>query len=88
MLPAVRLALQYYGARLYELTHDAYWITPLEKALKFCMRMQFTTPEDKNLTGAILEKVLPPDGSDRLPYYIRDLGTIFFIQAAAGIIKN
>jgi hypothetical protein len=47
------------------------------------MKMQFTNPEDPNLKGAILEKILPPDGTDRSPYYIRDLGTIFFIQAAA-----
>ena len=32
---------------------------------------------------ALLEKVTPPYGSDASPYYIRDLGTIFFIQAAA-----
>jgi len=47
------------------------------------MKMQFTNPEDPNLKGAILEKVLPPDGTDRSPYHIRDLGTIFFIQAAS-----
>ena len=34
------------------------------------------------LRGAILEKVLPPDGTDRSPYHIRDLGTIFFVIAA------
>jgi hypothetical protein len=30
-----------------------------------------------------MEKVLPPDGTDACPYYIRDLGTVFFIQAAS-----
>ncbi len=54
-----------------------------ELALDYCMKMQFRHPADPNLRGAILEKVLPPDGSDRSPYYIRDLGTIFLIQAAA-----
>lgn len=44
------------------------------------MNMQFTNPEDPNLKGAILEKIMPPDGTDHNPYYIRDLGTIFFIQ--------
>ena len=38
---------------------------------------------DPNLKGAILEKVLPPDGTDRLPYHLRDLGTTFFVQAAS-----
>ena len=59
-------------------------ITPyIEIGLEFCMRMQFTKTSDRNLMGAILEKVLPPDGTDNLPYQLRDLGTIFFIQAAA-----
>ena len=55
----------------------------LELALSYCCRMQFTHPSDPNLRGAILEKVLYPDGSDASPYHIRDLGTIFFIQAAS-----
>jgi hypothetical protein len=33
-----------------------------------------------------LEKVLPPDGTDRSPYYLRDLGTIFFVQVAAQLL--
>lgn len=33
--------------------------------------------------ATILGKIMPPDGTDRSPYYIRDLGTIFFIQAAS-----
>ena len=28
-----------------------------------------------------------PDGTDNLPYHIRDLGTIFFIQAAAEYLE-
>ena len=55
----------------------------IERGLDYCMKMQFTNPADPNLKGAILEKILPPDGTDRSPYYIRDLGTIFFIQAAS-----
>lgn len=55
----------------------------IERALSFCMQVQFTRPGDPNLKGAILEKVLPPDGSDASPYHLRDLGTIFFIQAAS-----
>ena len=50
--------------------------------LKFAHSMQFKKVSDKNMQGAILEKVLAPDGSDALPYYIRDLGTIFYVQGA------
>ncbi len=49
-------------------------------AAKFCLDMQFVNPTDPNLKGAVLEKILPPDGTDRSPYYVRALGTIFFIQ--------
>jgi len=70
-----------------ELTHileDKRYIEPMRRALRFCINMQFKNPEDPNLKGAILEKVLPPiNGTDKSPYYIRDLGTIFFIQAVA-----
>ncbi len=65
-----------------------YWIARAEKALEFCCAMQFTRASDPNLHGAVLEKMLMPDGSDRLPYHIRDLGTIFFIQAGAAYLKN
>lgn len=66
---------------LFRETGDAHWIEPAEKALRYCRKMQFTQPQDENLRGAILEKVLPPDGTDRSPYYLRDVGTIFFIMA-------
>ena len=65
----------------------------IEKGLDFCCKMQFTNPQDAYLKGAILEKLLPitdgwgRDGTDASPYYIRDLGTIFFIQAAAKYLK-
>ena len=55
----------------------------IEKALSFCLSMQFSRTENPLLKGAILEKVLPPDGTDLIPYQLRDLGTIFFLQAAA-----
>lgn len=53
------------------------------KCLDFCTAMQLTSPADPALTGVIIEKVMPPDGSGNNPYYIRDLGTVFFVQAAA-----
>ena len=69
--------------KYYEFTKDEEIIEYIEKGLEYCMKMQFTNPDDPNLKGAILEKILPPDGTDRSPYYIRDLETIFFIQAAS-----
>jgi hypothetical protein len=69
--------------KYYEHTGDEKIIEYIERGLAYCMRMQFTNPDDPNLKGAILEKVLYPDGTDRNPYHIRDLGTIFFIQAAS-----
>jgi hypothetical protein len=59
-----------------------------ERGLSYCMRMQFTKPKDANLAGCVLEKVLPPDGTDTSPYHIRDLGTIFFVQAMAQYLKR
>jgi len=72
--------------RLFQETGDARWLEPMRRALAYAMRLQFIEPSDANLKGCILEKVLPPDGTDRSPYHIRDLGTIFFIQAASMLL--
>ena len=45
--------------------------------------MQFTDAADENLQGAILEKVVHPNGSDAPPWYLRDIGTFFYVQAAS-----
>ena len=73
--------------RRLEHTRDAGIVPDIEKALDFCCRMQFTRPADPALRGAVLEKVLPPDGTDNSPYHIRDLATIFFIQAASEYLR-
>jgi hypothetical protein len=73
---------------LFKATLDPQWLKPISKAIKFGMNMQFKNPKDENLKGCILEKVLPPDGTDSSPYYIRDLGTIFFIQVVALILEE
>lgn len=73
--------------RLYQETGETIWLEPIRRAMGYALKMQFTNPEDPNLKGCILEKVLPPDGTDRNPYHIRDLGTIFFIQAAALLLR-
>jgi hypothetical protein len=66
---------------------DEKWFRLAERALQFCCSMQLTRTADPNLSGVILEKVMPPDGTDRLRYYVRDLGTIFFIQTASQYSK-
>ncbi len=66
----------------YEHTRDPKILEYIELGMDYCMKMQLKNTRDPNLKGAILEKVLSPDGSDRNPLYIRDLGTIFYIQAA------
>ncbi|MBR2373185.1 MAG: hypothetical protein IKA87_03035 [Lentisphaeria bacterium] len=69
--------------KYYEESGDDSVLPLISSAENFCMQMQITNPEDPSLRGAILEKVMPPDGSDRIPFLIRDLGTIFFVQAAS-----
>ena len=66
---------------LWKLTRNDEWLTAIDKALNFCVNMQITEPEDGNLKGVIVEKIHPLHGSDRSPIHIRDLGTIFYIQA-------
>lgn len=72
----------------YKQARDATILQGIDRALTYCQSLQFTRPTDLNLKGAILEKVLPPDGTDASPYHIRDLGTIFFIQAASGLLSS
>lgn len=68
--------------------NDATIVDDIKRGLAFCQDVQFTHPADPNLQGAILEKVLPPDGTDASPYHIRDLGTIFFVQAASSALSS
>ena len=74
--------------RLWRTLGNHKYIKLIARTLEYCMSVQFTDPSDPNLKGAILEKVLPPDGTDRNPYYIRDVGTIFFLQAAVGCLLD
>lgn len=60
----------------------------IELGLQFLLNMQLTNPSNPNLKGAIIEKMhRPPEGTDVLPYLIRDLGTIFFVQAVADYLQ-
>jgi hypothetical protein len=68
---------------LWKETREERWLSAMRKSLRFLTSIQFRDVSDPNLKGAILERVAAPDGTDRSPYYLRDLGTIFFVQAAA-----
>ncbi|NQU39160.1 MAG: hypothetical protein HQ523_04335 [Lentisphaerae bacterium] len=67
---------------------DTEWDEPLLRGLRFCRGVQFSTPTDPNLRGAILEKVVTPDGTDAPPWYLRDVGTFFYIQAVALVLRD
>lgn len=73
---------------LFAETGETSWLDSAVTALSFCVKVQLRETADPNLCGAILEKVLPPDGTDRHPYYLRDLGTIFFVTAAARYLER
>ncbi|MBN1942792.1 MAG: hypothetical protein JW849_05800 [Phycisphaerae bacterium] len=73
---------------LFRETKESKWMEFAERAISFCMNMQLIDVQDRNLEGVILEKVLPPvNHTDASPYYIRDVGTIFFVTAAAEYLK-
>jgi len=72
-----------YLAEYRQFTGDDSVTEYIDRALQFCVSMQFNCPENPDVDGAILEKILPPDGSAQIPWQLRDLGTIFFLQAAA-----
>lgn len=67
---------------------DRQWDAPLRTALSFCRSMQFSKASDPDLQGAVLEKVLPPDGSDAPPWQLRDIGTFFYVQAVCLALKE
>ena len=71
---------------LWKETQDETWINSIRTGLNFCLQMQFHDVHDPNLKGALIEAVEAPDGSDASPYYMRDLSTIFFVQAASRLL--
>ncbi len=68
--------------------HGQAHLHPLRHALAYGYRMQFGQTSDPNLAGAILEKILAPDGTDRPNFAVRDLGTIFYIQAVVSMLDQ
>jgi hypothetical protein len=71
---------------LWKEMQDETWINSIRTGLNFCLQMQFHDVHDPNLKGALIEAVEAPDGSDASPYYMRDLSTIFFVQAASRLL--
>jgi uncharacterized protein YyaL (SSP411 family) len=72
---------------LFHETKEERWMAAARRALRYCLNMQFREVQDPNLKGALLEQVLPPNGSDRSPFYVRDLATIFYVQAACKLLS-
>ena len=73
---------------LYKETKEERWMAAVDKALSYCLSMQFREVQDGNLKGALLERVTAPNGTDRSPYHVRDLATIFFVQAASRMMMS
>ena len=73
---------------LWKETHDETWLDSIRTGLYFCLMMQFRDVHDPNLQGALIEAVDAPNGSDVSPYYLRDLSTIFFVQAVARLLTG
>ncbi len=71
---------------LWEETRDEAWLESIRVGMNFCLSMQFRNVRDPNLQGALIEGVEAPGGSDASPYYVRDIATIFFVQAASRLL--
>jgi len=67
-------------------TGDESIMAPLANALRFCLSMQIRETREPRLKGAVIESVMNPQGTDHAPIVIRDLGTIFLVQAACEFI--
>jgi rhamnogalacturonyl hydrolase YesR len=80
---ALSMFIDYYNE-----TADKDIISQINAIVKHSQDMQFNNPSDSNLRGALLEKILKPDGTDKSPYHIRDLATIFYIQAISKYLKS
>ncbi|OHB53510.1 MAG: hypothetical protein A2Y12_18025 [Planctomycetes bacterium GWF2_42_9] len=93
-----------FWCRMWAQTQNQHWLEPIKKGIDFCLKMQMKTPKDSNLKGGIIEKIIMPNQSFPFPsvssfgvkpknsddslIYIRDLGTIFFVQAICEVFKQ
>jgi len=56
--------------------------------MNYILSLQITKTAVPALKGAIIESIMPPDGSDTCPYWVRDVATTFFITAASFILLD
>lgn len=68
---------------MFRQTGNQQYIPAIRRALDFLMRVQVREAHDPNMLGAVLSGVLYPDGTDIPRYKVRDLASIFHVQAAA-----
>jgi len=73
-------------AEIWKETREESWLESIRTGLNFCQSMQLRYVRDPNLNGALIEGVEAPDGTDASPYNIRDLASIFFVQAVSRLI--
>ena len=73
---------------LWKETREEEWLDSIHTGINFCLSMQLHDVRDPNLRGAVIEAVEAPDGTDASPYYLRDLSTIFFVQAASRLLAG
>lgn len=73
---------------LWKETQEQAWVESIRTGLNFCLMMQLRSVQDPNLQGALIEAVEAPDGTDASPYYLRDLSTIFFVQAVSRLLTD
>jgi len=67
---------------------DLRCVSDLVLSLQFVKAMQIVETDDPSLRGVLVEGYIKPDGTDRNPMFIRDLATIFYIQAACRTLAS
>jgi hypothetical protein len=77
-----------FWTELYRRFDKKEYLPYMSRALQFLLNMQVRESADPNMKGAVIEKVLPPEGTDASPYMVRDLASIFFVQAACMLLEN
>lgn len=74
---------------LWQRLGDEKYRIAIERALGFLLRAQFHQDvEDRNIRGAFFEGYLPPDGTMKPGFYIRDIATIFPSRALFMILDT
>ena len=76
--------------RLHALTGDKRWVEPIYRSMRYLLSQQINhtiTDDNPHIQGAVIEATRPPpDGTDSSPWYVRDIASSFFAQAAAMLL--